>query len=179
MSNEHNIYGRSIYFELANEHDAEFILDLRMNNKFNQFLSQVSNDLQDQTHWLKKYKEREKQELESYYIIKRIDNNSNIGTVRLYDFLNNPMSFCWGSWILNEQKTPNAAIESALLVYKIAFENKNFEQSHFDVRKENEKVISFHRKLGAELINEDDLNYYFIYKKETYHKILKKYSRFI
>ncbi|WP_340609350.1 GNAT family N-acetyltransferase [Xenorhabdus bharatensis] len=179
MNNEKKLFGRSIFLKLVSEDDASFIYSLRNNNKLNKYLSKTDGNIIDQLNWIKKYKKREKENLEYYFKIKRIDNNIDIGTVRLYDFKDNPKSFCWGSWILTENKTPNSAIESALLVYKFAFDEKNFEQSHFDVRKENEKVISFHKKLGAKIINEDDLNYYFTYQNEDYNKISNIYNKFI
>ncbi|HZK24235.1 MAG TPA: GNAT family protein, partial [Oscillospiraceae bacterium] len=70
-------------------------------------------------------------------------------------------SFCWGSWILNEDKTRYAALESAFLVYKFGFEVLGFKKSHFDVMKGNERVISFHKKMGAVQTGEDEQNYYF------------------
>ena len=62
------------------------------------------------------------------------------GTIRVYDIIDN--SFCWGSWILDENKTTTAAIESALLIYKFGFEIMKFSRSHFDVRKDNSAIIT-------------------------------------
>lgn len=79
--------------------------------------------------------------------------------MRIYDILSD--SFCWRSWILNKDKTRYAAIESALLVYKFGFDILGYQKSHFDVMKGNKKVISFHEKMGAVIVSEDDDNYYF------------------
>ncbi|MFX3935327.1 GNAT family N-acetyltransferase; N-acetyltransferase, partial [Streptococcus suis] len=88
-----------------------------------------------QAEWIRNYKNRENNGEEYYFIIFRSDDQSPIGTVRLYDFHENPKSFCWGSWILNEHKTKYAAVESALLVYEAGFSTLGFEQSHFEVMK--------------------------------------------
>ena len=149
---------KTIRLRLVEESDAEFILKLRLNEKFNQFLSSVSPDLQSQKEWIKKYKNEEKLKKQFYFIIERID-CMPCGTVRVYDLKDD--SFCWGSWILNEDKTQYAALESAFLVYKFGFEALGYRKSHFDVMKENKKVISFHTKMGAKEIGADQQNSYF------------------
>ena len=93
-----------------------------------------------------------------YFIIQKLD-GTPCGTVRVYDIRSD--SFCWGSWILNENKTRFAAIESAFLVYKFGFESLGFKKCHFDVMKGNDKVISFHKKMGAVQVGEDEANYYY------------------
>ena len=102
-----------------------------------------------------------------------------IGTVRLYDFKENPKSFCWGSWILNENKTKYAAVESALLVYEAGFAYLGFEQSHFEVMKGNDKVHSFHVKMGAERNAEDEINEYYVFPKDRYLDNKIQYAKFL
>ena len=149
---------KSVRLRLVEETDAKFILQLRLDRKYNQFLSAVSPDLQLQKDWIKKYKNEEKAKKQFYFIIERID-GLPCGTVRVYDLKED--SFCWGSWILNENKTQYAAIESAFLVYKFGFEVLGYKKSHFDVRRENKKVISFHIKMGAKEMSTDEQNRYF------------------
>lgn len=149
---------KTIRLRLVEESDAEFILKLRLDEKYNQFLSSVSPDLQSQKDWIRKYKNDEKIKKQFYFIIERID-GLPCGTVRVYDLKEN--SFCWGSWILNEDKTHYAALESAFLVYEFGFKMLGYNKSHFDVMKGNEKVISFHKKMGAKEIGTDEQNRYF------------------
>lgn len=149
---------KTIQIRLVEVSDAEFILNIRLDPKYNQFLSAVNPDIRLQKEWIRKYKTDEIEKTQFYFIIERGD-GTPCGTVRLYDFRND--SFCWGSWILNENKTRYAALESAFLVYQFGFDELGFNQSHFDVRKGNEKVISFHKKMGAEKTGEDNLNEYF------------------
>lgn len=149
---------KSIRLRFVEETDAEFILKLRLDEKYNQFLSSVTADLQSQKDWIKKYKNDEKDKKQFYFIIERLD-GTPCGTVRVYDLKQD--SFCWGSWILNEDKTRYAALESAFLVYKFGFEELGYTKSHFEVMKGNERVISFHMKMGALQTGEDEQNYYF------------------
>ena len=164
---------KTIKIRLVEESDAEFILSVRIDSRYNQFLSIVKPDLGAQRDWIRKYKTDEAEKNQFYFIIERTDGIA-CGAVRVYDFREN--SFCWGSWVLNENKTRFAALESAFLVYQFGFDGLGFEQSHFDVRKGNEKVISFHKKMGAEKTGEDDLNEYFKITKTAVLESKKKLS---
>ena len=168
-----NLVFKTIRLRLVEEDDAEFILKLRLDGRYNQFLSSVSPDLQAQRSWIKKYKEEEKKGYQFYFIIERID-GVPCGTVRIYDL--GVDSFCWGSWILDENKTRYAALESALLVYRFGFEVLDFEKSHFEVMRENIKVISFHEKMGAIQTDEDSENLYFQITRQSVMKINSKFE---
>ncbi|ELJ8486937.1 GNAT family N-acetyltransferase [Vibrio cholerae] len=166
---------KTVRLRLVTEQDAEFILQLRLDDKYNQFLSSVTPDLRSQKDWIRKYKDDEQSKKQFYFIIERLD-GTPCGTVRIYDLRDE--SFCWGSWILNENKTRYAALESAFLVYKFGFEQLGYQKSHFDVMKGNQKVISFHKKMGAVEVSSDDENYYFEINKysvdETQNKLMSK-----
>lgn len=171
--------GPTIYLRLVEKDDAAFICSLRNNQKLNTHLSKSSPHVDDQRQWILDYKRREAKEQEFYFIIHRKSDALPIGTVRLYDFRENPKSYCWGSWILNEDKTRYAALESSLLMYETAFNKLNFKQSHYDVRKDNVKVQSFHEKMGAEKISEDELNYYYIFLKQKHEENKLRYAKFL
>lgn len=158
------INSKTIKMRYVEESDAEFILKLRLDERYNQFLSQVNADLESQRNWIKDYKKDESNKKQFYFIIERLD-GTPCGTVRVYDLRD--YSFCWGSWILNEDKTRYSAIESALMVYDFGFNTLNFKESHFDVMKDNIKVVNFHKKFGAQETSEDDCNYYFKITKEA------------
>ena len=153
-----NLESKTVRLRLVEESDASFILSLRLDERYNQFLSKVSSDLESQKRWIRKYKEDESKGTQFYFIIEKLD-GVPCGTVRVYDLTSD--SFCWGSWILNENKTRYAAIESALLVYRFGFNSLGFEKSHFDVMKGNDKVVRFHKQMGATETGEDEENYYF------------------
>jgi RimJ/RimL family protein N-acetyltransferase len=91
--------------------------------------------------------------------------------VRIYDFKKDINSFCWGSWILNDNKTKYAALEAALLIYNFAFNELGFSQCHMDIRKNNEKVINFHKRFGVEIVGQTDLDLLGIYTKESYESM--------
>lgn len=159
-----NFESKTIRLRLIDVSDAEFILSLRLDSRYNQFLSTVSSDVNGQRRWINQYKIDEAEGLQFYFIIERHD-GVPCGTIRVYDLKND--SFCWGSWILNEDKTRYAAIESAFLIYRFGFEYLGFKKSHFSVMKGNDKVVSFHKKMGAIQTVEDSENYYFEINIET------------
>ncbi|WP_223866669.1 GNAT family N-acetyltransferase [Candidatus Enterovibrio escicola] len=161
---------------VANVDDAKFILSLRLNKSLNNFVSETSTDLLTQQKWLIDYKKREDLRSEFYFIIKDLNMNP-LGTVRIYDFKKN--SFCWGSWMVSPNAPRKTAIESALCVYEFTFYTLGFKQSHFNVRNENKKVIKFHERMGAEIVCNDTLNTFFIYKKELYEHTRNKYISFL
>lgn len=166
------LQSKTIRLRLINEDDAEFILGLRLDNKYNKFLSEIPDDISLQKAWIKNYKTDESNGLQFYFLIERLD-GIPCGTVRVYDIRND--SFCWGSWILNDKKTISAALESAFLIYDFGFNYLGRDKSCFDVIKGNEKVVSFHRKMGAKKIGEDEKNYYFEVSK---HSISRARNRF-
>lgn len=170
------IQGKNINLRVAEVNDAAFILQLRRLEHKNKFLSKVDNDLKKQKDWLGKYKVREKQGLEYYFIIES-KLGEMLGLVRIYDLKND--SFCWGSWLIKDNAPKTTAIESAIQVYEFGFAKLGFKQSHFYVRKDNKKVIAFHLRFGAEQVNEDELNYYFIFQESTYQDTRKKYKKFL
>ena len=168
----------TIQFRLANPDDAQFIYSLRIDERLNEHISKVDGTEFQQRDWLEEYKKREKAGNEFYFIIERVDSGISIGTVRLYGFIGNE-KFCWGSWILNDDKTRTAAIESAYLVYQYAFETVGFSSAYFQVDKNNKSVISFHEKIGAIFINEDDINKNYEFTRDCFEKLKVKFNRII
>jgi len=150
---------KSIEMRLARPDDAAYIYSLRINPAYNQHLSSAPPTVEAQAKFLEGYVEREQAGKEFYFIIKNKSTGKDCGTVRIYDLRDD--SFCWGSWILDENKTRFAAIESALFIYDFGFGELKFGSSHFDVRKDNVKVISFHERFGAQRISENELDVFF------------------
>ena len=169
------IQGKNIQLRLAEVSDAAFILELRLLEHKNRFLSKVENNVDKQQVWLKDYKKREKKAQEYYFIIED-KQQEPLGLVRVYDLREN--SFCWGSWLIKDNAPKATAIESALQVYEFGLTVLGFKQAHFDVRKDNKRVIAFHKRFGAECVRENELNSYFEYTKIQHAKTKKKYIKF-
>lgn len=162
------VSGFNINLRDINIEDAQFVVDLRLASK-NKFLAKDVT-LETQMNYINKYKEQDS----SWFFIIESKTNEKLGSVRIYDIKED--SFSWGSWLIKEGAPHTTAMESAMLLYDFAFNSLGFSQSHFDVRKENKKVISFHKKLGATMVDENDLDVFFIMKKEDFEIHRNKYE---
>lgn len=166
------IIGHKLAFTNVNRDDAHFICEMRNDDRKNKFLSSKITTLEKQVEWIDAY---ENDVSQAYFIINY--KNKKIGTIRLYDVIDD--TFTWGSWILQSGLPPFCAIESALMIYAYGFDYLSFDNCKFDVRKENARVVSFHLKMGAKILREDSLNYYFDFNKFQYCTILEKYKAFL
>jgi RimJ/RimL family protein N-acetyltransferase len=166
--------GKNINLRDVEEEDAEFILCLRTNEKKSKFLHRTDNNVEKQKEYIKNYK---KQEDSWYFIIESKKNREKLGTVRIYDIQGD--SFCWGSWIIKDGAPTYTSIESAIMIYEYAFYKLKFKKSHFSVKKENKKVIAFHKRLGAQIVEEVDDDSIFSESLEEYEKIRDRYLKFV
>jgi len=168
--------GKNINLCTVTVKDTDFIFTMRQNQKKTKYLSKVTGSIESQKVWIENYKEREREKKEFYFVIESKD-NEKFGLVRMYDFIND--SFCWGSWLIKDGAPKTTAIESSLRIYEFGFYSLGFEKLHFDVRKGNEKVIAFHERFGAKIVDEDQMNFYFYFDKQTYEITKQKYKRFL
>lgn len=166
-----SIQGKTLVFKNVERGDAEFILSLRQDTRKSKHLSKTSASLSDQKKWIENYANSDNQ---AYFIITHKD--ERIGTVRLYDPVDD--SFCWGSWMLNDNAPMHAAIESTLIVYTYAFKVLGFNRSHFDVRKENKKVCKFHERFGATLLSQGESDYFYSIDKIEVFNALERYKKY-
>jgi len=159
------IEGPNLVLRLIRPEDAEYVHGLRTDPAYNRHLSEVLGTADDQRRWIEAYKTREAGGHEFYYVIKRRD-GTRCGVVRLYDIEGD--HFTWGSWILDHNKPPKAALESAMLVYDLGFGCLDLRRAIFDVRRDNERTLAFHRRFGAEQTHADDEDVFFSYSRETF-----------
>lgn len=157
--------GPNLTLRLIRPEDADYVHGLRTDPSYNRHLSEVRGTAEDQRRWIEGYKAREANLRELYYVIER-KNGIRCGLVRLYDISAN--SFTWGSWILDRNKTPKAALESAVLVYVAAFEGLGLQKAQFDVRRENANTLAFHRRFGATETHETTQDIFFSYTRARF-----------
>ncbi len=159
------IEGKNIALRLVQTTDAGYVVGLRTDPAYNQYLSEVDGDIGGQQRWIRAYKLREATCRELYYIIERLD-GVPCGTIRLYNV--QPHSFEWGSWILDSGKPPKAALESALLSFELGFTILGRDEAQVEVLKENAHAIAFYRRLGMRQISQDTQKLYFRYDKDRF-----------
>lgn len=159
------VEGPNLTLRLIRPDDADYVHALRIDPAYNRHLSEVRGTAEDQRRWIEGYKAREADLRELYYVIER-KNGTHCGLVRLYDI--DVDSFTWGSWILDQNKTRKAALESAVLVYTAAFERLGLPKAQFDVRRDNANTLAFHRRFGATETHETDQDIYFTYLRSRF-----------
>ena len=160
-----HVQGPNLTLRLIQPDDADYVHALRINPTYNRHLSEVRGTAEDQRRWIEGYKAREVDRRELYYVIQRKD-STRCGLVRLYDI--SADSFTWGSWILDHNKTPKAALESAVLVYTVAFDALGLAEAQFDVRRDNANTLAFHRRFGAIETHATDQDIYFTYPRSRF-----------
>lgn len=164
-----NLCGKYVNLREVEINDAEFILSLRCNEAKSKFLNKTEYNIEKQQDYIRKNK---KLDNEWYFIIEKKDEEP-IGTYRIYDLKKD--SFCIGSWLMVDGCSPFEVMEGEYLAKIFAFEKTGFQKFHFDVRKENKKVIRYHKMMGAKQVGETELDYLFECSKEDYLNNIKKY----
>lgn len=169
------IEAKDIYLKYIQLEDAKFLHSLRTDPALSRYLSVVDPKIATQIKWLEKYKERERNKKEYYFII-HLKTGEKMGAIRMYDFIAD--SFCWGSWIIKQNAPIYTAIESILAVFEYGFDYLGFTRSHFDAMKDNSKVVDFYINFGAKISREENGKYYFVLGQEDFEKTKIKYKRF-
>jgi len=159
------VEGPNLVLRLIRPDDAGYVHALRTDPAYNRHLSEVRGTVDDQREWIEAYRTREAAGREFYYVIERKD-GVRCGVVRLYDI--DDERFTWGSWILDHNKPHKAALESAVLVYDVGFRELGLVEAVFDVRRDNERTIFFHRRFGARASGEDDTDTFFVYTRSRF-----------
>ena len=159
------VEGPNLTLRLIKPNNAAYVHSMQNNPAYNTHLSTVTGTVDDQRTWIEDYQSYEAQGQEFYYVIERKD-GTRCGLVRLYDI--EAESFTWGSWILDENKTRKAALESAVLIYRVGFAGLECARAVFDVRHDNIHTLAFHRGFGAHEVASDELNVYFNYEQSQF-----------
>lgn len=160
-----HVEGPNLVLRLIRPDDAEYVHSLRTDPTYNRHLSQVTGTAEDQRNWIIRYKQREAELQELYYVIERKD-GVRCGLVRIYDIESD--SFTWGSWILDHNKPAKAALESVVISFGVAFEVLGLENGYLDVRKGNVKAERIYRRLNMDFLRQDAVNIYFCYTRSQF-----------
>jgi RimJ/RimL family protein N-acetyltransferase len=175
MRLKNNILGKNISLRSAISSDAEFILYLRLNPDLNKFIKSINPSVKNQRDWISN-KLNEKNDY--HMIIEQKNTKKQLGIIALYDINFNDKTFDWGRWIIDKNAPNSTSIESALLLYELAFEEFRLKKSLFEVQKKNKKVVNFHKLFGATILKEDEIFYYFELMHSTYLISKQKYKKY-
>lgn len=95
---------------------------------------------------------------EYYFIIAKLE-NTPLGTIRIYDMSED--FFTSGSWLMVDEATTEQVLEGNFLMLNFAHKALKYKTFKFDVRKANKKVIAFHKAMGAKIVSQNDIDYFF------------------
>jgi RimJ/RimL family protein N-acetyltransferase len=151
--------GRHLRFRLVTPEDAAYIQQLRTSPDYGRFLSPPAPSVEAQRAWIEAYKHREAEGREFYFVIERLDDGRPCGTMRVYGIL--PSEATWGSFILDENKPPKAALDALLLVHSVIFDRLGLDRALFDVRKDNARALALYLRFGGTQIGNDAIDLFF------------------
>jgi RimJ/RimL family protein N-acetyltransferase len=125
--------------------DAAFILTLRNDPQLNRSIHPTSPRVEDQEAWLAAYMDRPG---DYYFIVDDPRSAEPVGAISIYEMDEAQRTSEWGRWLIRRDSV--AAVESALLMYRAAFELLGLESVYSRTVADNEAVVSFHDSSGAE-----------------------------
>lgn len=155
-------YGVTVRF--IQESDAEFILSLRTNPKLSRYIHATSMDITKQIEWTREYKKRE-QTGSDYYFIYSYE-NQYVGVNRIYDITAD--SGTGGSWVCRPDTDAEVSVSTLLIMRDIMFEELGLQYDKFDVRKGNKQVQRIHKMMGAKIVAESNIDYFFELSRDEY-----------
>ena len=173
---EYNKYG--IHVRLVSEHDAEYILSLRLNPALNQYIHSTDNDVEKQRDWIREYKKRETIGTDYYFIYSM--NGKPFGLDRAYHINPENNSYTWGSWICK----PGVTAAQIMLQYIASVDIINnilgLEQNTYTVSRGNMKVLYYHRKtLRSNEIGESGDDIIFTNTKQMREEASARFKRIL
>lgn len=124
--------------------DAEFIVELRGEGQRSRFLHPIPPSVEAQRAYVLSYFERPG---DYYFVVERQDRNSREGLVAIYNADLEKKTADWGRWILRPGSW--ASVESALCVFKAAFDLLHLDEVRSQTYCENTHVVSFHDRCGV------------------------------
>lgn len=141
----HNIVidGHAFRLRPIADSDAPFVIKLRTDPGLSRFLHATPLSLDSQLDWMSRYYERFG---DWYFVVERKFDSTPEGLISLYDLDVHQNNAEWGRWILRAGSI--AAVESAWLIYRCAFEQLYLREVHCRTVAENQPVVSFHDSCG-------------------------------
>ncbi|HSA07462.1 MAG TPA: GNAT family N-acetyltransferase [Candidatus Gastranaerophilales bacterium] len=167
------VEGKTVNIREIEESDAEFVAQLRTDATLNKHLSSIDGNIEKQREYIRNY---HKKTNECYFVLES-KQGERYGLGRMYNVTEE--SFVPGSWIIKKDAPLTAPIESIITLYEYAFFKLGLKRADIEVRKDNEKVIAFHKRFGAVYTGANELNVYMELTKEQYKITRNKYKKFV
>jgi len=145
MQHELSLEGRRFALRPVRRGDAAFIVALRRDPELGRYLHPTPPRVEDQEAWLDAYAARPG---DYYFVVEDRVLGEPVGLIALYDVDETAKTGEWGRWLIRRGSL--AAVESALLIYRAAFERLALDTVYCRTVADNAPVVSFHDSSGAE-----------------------------
>lgn len=147
MRHDIRIDGNGFRLRPAAIEDADFILALRTDPELGAFLHATSADRARQVRWMEEYFARDN---DYYFVVESRLTGQSEGAIGVYKIDPRDRVGEWGRWILRRGSW--ASLESAWLIYRVAFEILDLDAVYCRTVIENTKVVSFHEECRLETV---------------------------
>ena len=146
MQHDLKISGQMFRLEPATLQHAQFIFNLRRDPALNGFIHGTPDDYQLHLAWMHRYFERRD---DFYFVVASERDGTLQGTCAIYNQDRTASRAEWGRWLISPDSL--AAVESAFLLYSLAFETLELREIVCRTLESNKKVLSFHTACGLRI----------------------------
>lgn len=126
--------------------DAAFIVELRKDPERTRFINPIEPSVSGQEEYLRGYLKRDD---DYYFVVEDKASGSPEGLIALYDYDPVSRQIEAGRWVMRPGSM--AAVESLLLIYRVAFEIVGVQDIVVRILQANGPVVSFQESCGLEL----------------------------
>jgi len=166
--------GKQVELLPVKPEDAEFIISLRTDPKLSRFLHPTKPNIDLQLKWIHDQIQRAG---DFYYVIYEKSTKSKVGLISVYNCADEHAEV--GRWICTE---PVCAVESFMLSCDFVFTQDARRYAVLKVDPENKKVLTFHKTLGAEIsdgnnidVNPDESLLTYVLRREIFMELKGKF----
>ena len=140
-------YGLKV--KLVNYDNAEFILSLRSDRNRTRYMLTLKNNIEYQKKWIQKYKRREREGLDYYFIYYNLENKPiGLSRVSNISLIKKTAKDC--SWIV-EEGLKYEAIKMIIMRNELVFNLLEINTLWGEVHKKNRRAIRILKLLGSKL----------------------------
>ena len=160
-------FGDTIYLRPVDENDAQFIVDMRNQERSRYYLNQEDQStVEGQLKWYNSYVSRTD---DIYWIYCNRETNQKLGTIRLYNMEGKTCEIGSSTADLSVKDSFFSFIEAHSLAMKFALEELRMEKVHAITRVDNKFVDVVLKRLG--FVNQKEMivrgAHYFYYEFDT------------
>ncbi|SRR5579884_707741 len=143
MRHDFTISGPAYRLRPVEVDDAAFIVTLRTEPTRNRFIHYTPPDIEAQINWIQRYLE---QPGDYYFIVESVQTGEREGTIGIYDIDPQQRTAEWGRWVIRPGS--KAALQSLVLLFRLAFESLHLEVLRTHTVVENRGVIAILERAG-------------------------------